>query len=163
MTGTPRAISTNTCWARSPAPLPIRNMMVSKSTRGTGYNGNVAGAWHWSSLRDVARAATRRPPESRKFRRLDRRQEITPCFENGKIGEDYERAGDINTAIEIFKINLLAYPDSADANDDLSSSYLADGQKDLARQYAENALALLDSHKAPASSWSDVAIAISKK
>jgi hypothetical protein len=32
---------------------------------------------------------------------------------------------------------------------------LADGQKDLARQYAEKALALLDSHTAPASSWSD--------
>jgi len=32
---------------------------------------------------------------------------------------------------------------------------LADGQKDLARQYAERALALLDSHVARASSWSD--------
>jgi hypothetical protein len=32
---------------------------------------------------------------------------------------------------------------------------LADGQKDPARQYAEKTLALLDSHKAPASSWSD--------
>jgi hypothetical protein len=32
---------------------------------------------------------------------------------------------------------------------------LADGQKDLARQYAEKALAMLDSHAAPASSWSD--------
>jgi hypothetical protein len=32
---------------------------------------------------------------------------------------------------------------------------LADGQKDLARQYAKKALAMLDSHKAPLSSWSD--------
>jgi len=32
---------------------------------------------------------------------------------------------------------------------------LADGQKDLARQYAERALVLLDSHVARASSWSD--------
>lgn len=71
------------------------------------------------------------------------------------IGEDYERVGDIKTAIEIFKLNLMAYPDSADANDNLAGAYLADGQKDLARQYAEKALALLDSHKAPASSWSD--------
>jgi dienelactone hydrolase len=71
------------------------------------------------------------------------------------IGEDYQRAGDIKMAIEIFKLNLLAYPDSADANDNLADAYLADGQKNLARQYAEKALALLDSHTAPASSWSD--------
>jgi hypothetical protein len=32
---------------------------------------------------------------------------------------------------------------------------LADEQKDLARQTAEKALALLDSRTAPASSWSD--------
>jgi imidazolonepropionase-like amidohydrolase len=34
---------------------------------------------------------------------------------------------------------------------------LQDGQKDLAREYAEKALALLDSHSAPLSSWSDTA------
>ena len=51
--------------------------------------------------------------------------------------------------------NLLAYPDSADANNNLADAYLADGQKDLACQYAEKALALLDSHMAPASSSSD--------
>jgi hypothetical protein len=32
---------------------------------------------------------------------------------------------------------------------------LKDGQKDLARTYVQKALALLDSHAAPASSWSD--------
>ena len=71
------------------------------------------------------------------------------------IGEDYQRAGDIKNAIEIFQLNLLAYPDSADANDNLADAYLADGQKDLARRYAEKALALPDSHKTPLSSWSD--------
>jgi pimeloyl-ACP methyl ester carboxylesterase len=71
------------------------------------------------------------------------------------IGEDYQRVGDIKNAIEIFQLNLLAYPDSADANDNLAGAYLADGQKGLARQYAEKTLALLDSHKTPASSWSD--------
>jgi tetratricopeptide (TPR) repeat protein len=71
------------------------------------------------------------------------------------IGEDYQRVGDIKSAIEIFKLNLLAYPDSADVNDNLAGAYLANGQKDLARRYAEKTLALLGSHKAPASSWSD--------
>jgi pimeloyl-ACP methyl ester carboxylesterase len=71
------------------------------------------------------------------------------------IGEDYQRGGDIKAAIEIFKLNLLAYPDSADAHSNLADAYLADGQKDLARQYAEKTLAMLDSHRAPLSSWSD--------
>jgi dienelactone hydrolase len=85
------------------------------------------------------------------------------------IGEDHVREGEsetkagqlreakmqINAAIEIFKLNLLAYPDSADAHANLADAYLADGQNDLARQYAEKALAMLDSHAAPASSWSD--------
>lgn len=71
------------------------------------------------------------------------------------VGEDYQRVGDIKTAVEVFKLNLLAYPDSADANDNLAAAYLADGDKDLARQYAKKALALLDSHETPASSWSD--------
>ena len=59
--------------------------------------------------------------------------------------------------IEIFKLNLAAYPDSADAHCNLADAYLQDGQKDLARQYAEKALAMLDSHAAPLSSWSDTA------
>lgn len=71
------------------------------------------------------------------------------------IGSDYQRVGNVKEAIEIFKLNLLAYPDSADATDDLAAAYLADGEKDLARHYAEKVLALLDSHAAPASSWSD--------
>jgi hypothetical protein len=41
------------------------------------------------------------------------------------------------------------------ANDNLAEAYLKDGQKDLARQHAERALALLDSHAGPASSWAD--------
>jgi hypothetical protein len=71
------------------------------------------------------------------------------------IGADHMRAGDTKSAVEVFKLNLLAYPDSADAHSDLAGAYLRDGQKDLARQYAEKTLAMSDSHTAPASSWSD--------
>jgi hypothetical protein len=65
------------------------------------------------------------------------------------------RVGETKAALDIFRLNLLAYPDSADAHDDLADAYLADGQNNLARQYAEKVVALLDSHAAPASSWSD--------
>jgi hypothetical protein len=71
------------------------------------------------------------------------------------VGQDHLRAGEPKLAVEVFKLNLLAYPNSADANDDLADGYLADGQKDLARQFAQRALAILDSHTMPASSWSD--------
>jgi tetratricopeptide (TPR) repeat protein len=88
-------------------------------------------------------------------RQKDPQAQLWPEVALDIIGSDYQRVGNVNEAIEIFKLNLSAYPNSADANDNLAAAYLADGQKELARQYAQKALALLDSHSAPASSWSD--------
>jgi tetratricopeptide (TPR) repeat protein len=88
-------------------------------------------------------------------RRKDPQAQLWPEVAGDIIGEDFQRAGEVKNAIEIFKLNLLAYPDSADAHNNLADAYLADGQKQLARQYAEKALAMLDSHAAPLSSWSD--------
>ena len=89
--------------------------------------------------------ARRRDPEAQLF------PEITVSI----IGQDHMRDDEPKLAVEVLKLVLLAYPDSADANETLAEAYLADEQKDLARQHAEKALALLDSHAAPASSWSD--------
>lgn len=61
------------------------------------------------------------------------------------MGFDHLQAGDTKAALEILKLNVAAYPESADANDSLSDAYLAGGQKEPARRYAEKALALLDS------------------
>src|SRR5438034_1730563 len=102
-------------------------------------------------------------------RHKDPQVQLWPEVNVDIIGEDHVREGEsekkagqlrearmqIATAIEIFKLNLLAYPDSADAHYNLADAYLKNGQKDLARQYAEKALAMIDSHKAPLSSWSD--------
>src|SRR5437764_1835188 len=102
-------------------------------------------------------------------RQRDPQVQLWPEVNVDIIGEDHVREGEsekkagqlrearmqIATAIEIFKLNLLAYPDSADAHYNLADAYLKNGQKDLARQYAEKALAMIDSHKAPLSSWSD--------
>ncbi len=71
-------------------------------------------------------------------------------------GHDQLRAGAPTSAIPIYELNLLAYPESPDAHDDLAGAYMAAGQKELARQHAEKVLALLDAG-APASSWSDTA------
>jgi tetratricopeptide (TPR) repeat protein len=88
-------------------------------------------------------------------RKKDPQAQLWPEAAVDIIGEDYQRYGDIKNAIEIFQLNLLAYPNSADAHSNLADAYFTNGQKDLARQYAEKALAMLDSHAAPLSSWSD--------
>jgi dienelactone hydrolase len=61
------------------------------------------------------------------------------------MGYEHLRAGDTKGAIEILKLNASAYPDSPNVYDSLSDAYLADGQKDLARQNAKKALQLLPS------------------
>jgi hypothetical protein len=88
-------------------------------------------------------------------RRKDPQAQLWPEITVDIIGADHLRAGEAKAAIEVFQLNLLAYPDSADAHSNLADAYLQDGQKDLARQLAEKGLALLDSHALPASSWSD--------
>jgi tetratricopeptide (TPR) repeat protein len=88
-------------------------------------------------------------------RQKDPQAQLWPEITVDIIGSDHLRVGETKAAIEIFKLNLLAYPESADAHSDLADAYLADGQKNLARQYAGKALTMLDSHRAPASSWSD--------
>jgi pimeloyl-ACP methyl ester carboxylesterase len=85
------------------------------------------------------------------------------------IGEDHMREADaerkaghlreaemeMKVGIAVFKLNLLAYPDSADAHSNLADAYFQAGEKALARQYAQKALHMIDSHAAPLSSWSD--------
>ena len=71
------------------------------------------------------------------------------------IGQDFMREGDVKSGLDVFKVVLFAYPESADAHDNIASAYLKVAEKDLARKHAEKALALLESHSVPASSWTD--------
>ena len=61
------------------------------------------------------------------------------------MGYEHLQSGDIKGAVEILKLNVAAYPNSPNVYDSLSDAYLADGQKDLARQNARKALELLPS------------------
>src|SRR6266487_121735 len=88
-------------------------------------------------------------------RKRDPDAQLFPEITVSTIGQDHMRAGEPKLAIEVLKLVLLAYPESADANETLAEAYLADAQKELARQHAEKALALLNSHRLPASSWTD--------
>ena len=61
------------------------------------------------------------------------------------IGYEHLQSGDNQGAVEILKLNVAAYPNSANAYDSLGDAYLANGQRDLARENAQKALQLLAS------------------
>jgi hypothetical protein len=88
-------------------------------------------------------------------REKDPQAQLFPEVTASSIGQGFMSEGDVKSAIDVLKLVVLAYPDSADADENLSEAYLKDGQKDLARQYAQKALATLNDHKIPASSWTD--------
>ncbi len=64
------------------------------------------------------------------------------------MGYEHMQAGDLKGAIEILKLNAEAFTDSPNVYDSLGDVYLADGQKELARQNAQKALELLASDTA---------------
>jgi dienelactone hydrolase/tetratricopeptide (TPR) repeat protein len=111
----------------------------------------------WAALRElespVGVARVREQLET--ARRRDPVAQLFPEVAVGILGNDHLRANEADAAVETFELNVLAYPDSADAHSDLANGYLASGRPDLALPQARAALALLDSHAAPASSWSD--------
>ncbi len=59
------------------------------------------------------------------------------------MGYEYLQAGDNKRAIEILKLNAEAFPDSPNVYDSLGDAYMADGQKDQAREAAKKTLELL--------------------
>jgi len=99
--------------------------------------------------------AARAEQKLHEARQKDPQAQLWPEISMGIVGLHFLREKDAKSAIEVLKLNLEAYPDSADAEDNLADAYLADGQKDLARQHAEKSLAIVNNHKIPASSWTD--------
>jgi pimeloyl-ACP methyl ester carboxylesterase len=91
----------------------------------------------------------------REARGKDPQAQLWPEISMSIVALHFLREGDAKSAIAILKLNLEAYPNSADSEDNLADAYLKDGQKDLAREHAEKALAILNDHKIPASSWTN--------
>ena len=65
------------------------------------------------------------------------------------LGYYHLQSGRIDAAIDLFKLNTVAYPESANTYDSLGDGYLAKGQNDLALQASERALAMLPKDTAP--------------
>jgi hypothetical protein len=111
----------------------------------------------WTTLRELQSpgGVARVRADLERARRRDPAAQLFPEAAVSIIGNDHLRVGEPEAAVEVFELNLLAHPDSADAHSDLADGYLAAERPDLARQRAQAALALLDAHAVPASSWSD--------
>jgi dienelactone hydrolase len=73
--------------------------------------------------------------------------ELFPEFVVNLLGYEHIQLGDTNGAVEILRLNAIAYPSSPNVYDSLSDAYLAAGRKDLALQNAKMALALLSDDK----------------
>jgi len=76
-------------------------------------------------------------------RQKDPKAQLFPEGIVNVMGYDHLQAGETKIAVEIMRLNVTAYPNSPNAYDSLSDAYLADGQKDLARENAKKAIALL--------------------
>jgi dienelactone hydrolase len=75
--------------------------------------------------------------------------ELFPEAQINLLGYSHLQAGRTDPAIELFKLNTRAYPDSANTYDSLGDAYLANGQNDLALQASERALAMLPKDSSP--------------
>jgi dienelactone hydrolase len=92
---------------------------------------------------DVPGGAEKAARELAEARRSDPKAVIFPEEIVNLIGYGYLQAGDTKYAVEVMKLNVIAFPESPNAYDSLSDVYLADGQKELARQNAKKAIELL--------------------
>lgn len=76
-------------------------------------------------------------------RKRDPKSAAIPEVMMNRIGYEHLQEGDTKGAIEILKLNVVAFPNSPNAYDSLGDAYLADGRKDLAREDAKKTLELL--------------------
>ena len=74
----------------------------------------------------------------------------SPILEAGfvnNLGYEALQSGDTKTGVALMKLNVEGQPASSNAWDSLGDAYLADGQRDKAREASEKSLKLLDSDK----------------
>ena len=56
-------------------------------------------------------------------RKTDPQAQLFPEITASIVGQDFMRAGDVKSGIDVFKLIVMAYPDSADAHDNLAGAY----------------------------------------
>jgi dienelactone hydrolase len=76
-------------------------------------------------------------------RRAKKPDVLFPETETNLLGYQLLQSGNAKDAVEVFKMNVDAYPASANTYDSLSDGYLALGNKEEALRYAEKAIEML--------------------
>jgi dienelactone hydrolase len=76
-------------------------------------------------------------------RRAGKKDVLFPEGETNLYGYQLLQGGNAKEALEVFKLNVDAYPSSANTYDSLSDAYLEMGNRDLALKYAEKALEMI--------------------
>jgi dienelactone hydrolase len=102
----------------------------------------TASAELWSLIDDPA-GVTKAVAFFRETRSRDPKAFLFPEPVMNVAGYERLQAGQAKDAIELFKLNVEAFPASANAYDSLGDAYLADGQRDLALTASRRALELL--------------------
>jgi dienelactone hydrolase len=85
---------------------------------------------------------------SKKLQQAQQKDPNAELFQEASVnfmGYEHLQSGDTAGAIEILKLNVEAYPKSPNVYDSLGDIYLAAGEKELARENAQQALDLLPS------------------
>jgi dienelactone hydrolase len=100
----------------------------------------------WSAL-DASGGVARAVQMFHDARQRDPQALLFPEAMMNQIGYERLQAGQTKDAVELFKLNVEAYPASANAQDSLGDGYLADGQNDHALAAARKALELLPADK----------------
>jgi dienelactone hydrolase len=96
--------------------------------------------WSVASQRGGGAKATRMFREARK---RDPNAFLFPESILNQLGYARLQARDVDDAVELFRLNVEAYPASANAHDSLADGYAASGRKDLALAEEEKCLELL--------------------
>jgi dienelactone hydrolase len=102
----------------------------------------------WSAL-DGPGGAVKAAAIYREAKQKDPNAYVFPENVLNLAGYEKLQGGATKDAVEIFKLNVEAYPQSANAQDSLGDGYLADGQKDLALAAAKKCLEMLATDPSP--------------
>ncbi len=105
----------------------------------------------WASLHEPGGAVKARE-RLRAARAREETLALPPQAVVNLLGYDFLRRGDTEAAIGVFRLNAEAHPTSANTYDSLADAYLAAGNKDLAREFAQKAIQALpgNPNQAPA-------------
>ena len=104
-------------------------------------------AWEFWSLVEEPDGVPKAVQMVHEARKRDPKAFLFPEGPLNLLGYERLQAKQTNDAVELFKLNVEAYPNSSNAYDSLGDGYVADGQKEKAIQASQKALELLPEDK----------------